>query len=218
MSRTPADQELQADPCDAGASSEQAAASPEPPENQDGADTPNELEEGFRFVSRQLTRQALEQAHQEATLRALVETLVEAGALPPGRFEQRRQRRLDEAARDLADRPVVRLAQAVDKYALGPLPDVPCAELLPLCKAACCRFSVTLSPQDLDEGGLHWDYAEPYVLRRGPSGHCVHSEPDTHRCTQYGRRPAICRQYDCRKDRRVWRDFERRILADSDEE
>jgi Fe-S-cluster containining protein len=32
-------------------------------------------------------------------------------------------------------------------------------------------------------------------------------------CTIYERRPGACRAYDCRRDARVWIDFEARIPA-----
>jgi hypothetical protein len=30
----------------------------------------------------------------------------------------------------------------------------------------------------------------------------------------HGQRPEACRVYDCRNDKRIWKDFEKRILAD----
>ena len=73
-----------------------------------------------------------------------------------------------------------------------------------------------LSPQDLDERSVEWDYSAPYAIRKGTDGYCVHSCPTTRRCLVYEHRPAICRTYSCREDERIWDDFERRISA-SDE-
>lgn len=100
-----------------------------------------------------------------------------------------------------------------DKYAT-PGVDIPCAELIPLCKAACCRLSFALSTADLDEGIIRWDYGQPYLIRqRASDGFCVHNDPATHHCTVHAARPRVCRSYDCRKDERVWTDYEQRIPA-----
>jgi hypothetical protein len=171
-----------------------------------------ELEEALRFLNHNSVEAHLSQADVLATLTALIDTLVARGVLPPGEYERRRQRALDAQKLALEERPIVKLGEAVDKYAVGPLPDIDCASLIHLCKARCCTFTVFCSAQDLDERVVQWDYSQPYrIRRREEDGYCAHSEPQTHRCTIYDKRPAVCRTYDCRKDRRIWRDFERRI-------
>src|SRR5262249_39240688 len=63
-------------------------------------------------------------------------------------------------------------------------PDIPCAELIPLCQARCCRLSFALSTEDLDEGVIRWDYGQPYLIRqRSSDGYCVHNAPGSHACT-----------------------------------
>ena len=100
-----------------------------------------------------------------------------------------------------------------DKYAVNG-PDVSCMELLPICKAACCKLQFPLSTRDLDEGIIRWDYGRPYMIRqRASDGYCVHNDPNTRGCGVYSHRPAICRTYDCREDKRIWIDFEKRIPA-----
>jgi len=95
-----------------------------------------------------------------------------------------------------------------------PSPDIPCAELIPICKARCCALSFALSTEDLDEGVIRWDYGQPYLIRqRASDGYCVHNAPDSHACTVHHHRPRVCRAYDCRKDTRVWTDYEQRIPA-----
>jgi Fe-S-cluster containining protein len=95
-----------------------------------------------------------------------------------------------------------------------PSPDIPCAELIPLCGGRCCTLSFSLSTEDLDEGVIRWDYGQPYLIRqRASDGYCVHNDPDTRGCTVHAYRPRVCRSYDCRKDKRVWIDYERRISA-----
>ncbi len=93
-------------------------------------------------------------------------------------------------------------------------PDVPCAELMHLCQARCCKLTFPLSTADLDEGVIRWDYGQPYMIRqRASDGYCVHNAPDTHGCTVHAQRPLVCRKYDCRDDVRIWADYDQRIPA-----
>jgi hypothetical protein len=121
--------------------------------------------------------------------------------------------RLDFAHRS---QPAVELGIETDKYALEGLPEIDCEARLPLCRARCCTFKFPLAPQDLDEGVVKWSYAQPYRIRHGADGWCVHADPETKRCGVYRHRPAPCRIFDCRQDLRIWRDFERRIPASDD--
>lgn len=179
----------------------------------DPADRP-EVEEGLRNLLHKLVETRLIETDLGATLKALVETLVAQGSLDPDRFERRRQKALDAAVERLHTRPAIQIAEAVDKYAIDDLPQIDCAALLPICQARCCKLTVCLSAQDLDEKVFDWNYGKPYQIRKKEDGYCAHSEPESHRCTVYGHRPATCRTYDCRNDRRIWSDFEKRIPAD----
>ena len=95
--------------------------------------------------------------------------------------------------------------------------DVPCAELIALCQGRCCTYAFPLSTADLDEGVIRWDYGRPYTIRqRASDGRCVHNDPATRACTVHAQRPIVCRKYDCRDDKRVWIDYEKRIPAPLD--
>ena len=88
----------------------------------------------------------------------------------------------------------------------------PCAELIHICHARCCKLSFALSTADLDEGVIRWDYGQPYLIKQRESdGRCVHNDPDSHFCTVHEYRPRVCRKYDCSTDERIWIDFEKRI-------
>jgi Fe-S-cluster containining protein len=112
-----------------------------------------------------------------------------------------------------ADRGIrVRLSVVDDKYGVES-PDIDCAARIPLCGARCCSFEVMLSRQDLDEKKLPFVVDQPYMLPRDPvTKRCACMDAEG-ACTAYDYRPATCRTYDCREDRRVWIDFERRIPA-----
>ena len=107
----------------------------------------------------------------------------------------------------------VSLDLGADKYEVTPV-SPPCEELIDLCKARCCSYNFALSTKDLDEGIIRWDYGQPYLNRqRASDGYCVHHDPNTNGCTVHKYRPRVCRTYDCRKDKRVWIDYEQRIPA-----
>lgn len=100
-----------------------------------------------------------------------------------------------------------------DKYAVTPT-EVPCAELIPICGARCCKLTFALSTADLDEGVIRWDYGQPYLIRqRASDRYCVHNDPASRGCSVHAVRPRICRTYDCRDDKRIWEDFDQRIVA-----
>lgn len=100
---------------------------------------------------------------------------------------------------------------APDKYAMDEQAvEIDCADRLPLCRAACCRFRFALTLQDLEERVVQWSLSEPYLNRQTADGYCAHLDGELG-CGIYHHRPAICRSYDCRSDKRVWQDFEARI-------
>jgi hypothetical protein len=134
----------------------------------------------------------------------LIDALVMRGQLPAS-FKQ-------AAARIRSDgRSPVRLAMFRDKYAVASA-DIDCAARIPLCKAKCCTFAVTLSAQDVAERLLPFEISEPYVLPKHADGRCA-CMADDGACTVYAQRPGACRAYDCRHDARVWQDFDARIPA-----
>ena len=116
------------------------------------------------------------------------------------------------AAKKRGERLKVHLGVLRDKYQLTG-PDIDCPSLLHLCKARCCTYRVELTEQDLEEGGVKWELQRPYLLRHDADRYCTHLDRGTGGCQVYERRPATCREYDCRADRRVWLDWEKRVPA-----
>lgn len=100
---------------------------------------------------------------------------------------------------------------APDKYAMDEQAvEIDCADRLPLCRAACCRFRFALTQQDLEERVVQWSLSEPYLNRQTADGYCAHLDGELG-CGIYHHRPAVCRSYDCRADQRIWQDFAGRI-------
>jgi Fe-S-cluster containining protein len=133
----------------------------------------------------------------------LLDALVMRGQLPPSFAKV--------ATKIRGERSTVRLTMVSDKRTKE-VPDIDCAARLHLCEARCCRFDVSLSAQDVAEG-IPWVIEEPYMLPRDPyTKKCVCMD-EAGACTIYEKRPASCRVYNCRGDKRVWIDFDARIPA-----
>lgn len=146
---------------------------------------------------------------------ALVDLLIEKGLLTEDELNDRKRQvgaRLVEKFNN--DGMTVAIQDTkVDKYEFKDGPVIDCENRIPLCKAACCRMRFPLSPQDLEEGIVKWDLPRPYLIARGADGYCSHLESGGCGCTIYANRPLPCRAYDCRKDQRIWADFENRIVS-----
>ena len=176
-----------------------------------------EVERGLRLLNHLVSTMRDELLQLGAQVVALTRKLDERGAIEESVLEAlpdrvREARVADEAAAPLR----VELSDHQrDKYAVA-VPPVPCAALLPICKARCCTLPFRLSTQDLDGGHVRWDYGRPYWNLRRPDGYCVHNDPDGRGCGVYGERPAPCRAFDCRGDSRIWLDYEKRIPAPID--
>lgn len=82
--------------------------------------------------------------------------------------------------------------------------DLSCAS----CRACCCRLEVLLmGDDDVPRTMTVRDRWGGQVMRRLADGWCVAVDRQTMRCTIYGRRPLVCREYqvgdhDCLVERR----------------
>jgi Fe-S-cluster containining protein len=174
-----------------------------------------DLDEGLRFMHtmEMQTKAMVRDTAMKVT--SLLQELIATGTVEREKIAQR-MTDLDPIASQ-RDRELyhIRVGDPVDKYTCTDLPQIDCDSIIPICKARCCTLSVFLTFQDLDERVLQWDYTAPYLLKRGADNYCVHNDTSDgkHRCTAYHHRPATCRLYDCRNDKRIWVDFEKRILA-----
>jgi hypothetical protein len=178
--------------------------------------TPDEVYEAFAERLDRIARASPGGASEVARLRGeiatLVDLLVARGALTEGH-----RTLLARAAPGAGEGVRIRLKSHVDKYQT-PNSGVDCPSLLHLCHARCCTFRFDLTAQDVQEGTVRWDLQQPYVIQQQRDGFCTHVDrAQGGGCTIYEQRPATCRTYDCREDRRVWLDYEKRIPSPMEE-
>jgi hypothetical protein len=143
----------------------------------------------------------------------LVELLVRKGIITPDEIQAVKDQAESKLHTDACESGLtVELGDSPDKYTLSDLPVIDCEARLPLCHAACCRLRFALTEQDIAERVVQWTLSEPYLNRQAADGYCVHCHSEQRTCGVYQQRPAVCRQFDCRLDRRIWLDFEQRIV------
>jgi Fe-S-cluster containining protein len=99
-----------------------------------------------------------------------------------------------------------------DKYTFPQTVKIDCENRLDRCQAACCKMVFPLSRQDIEEGVIRWELGRPYMIAKRPDGYCHHFDPQCLGCTVHSQRPIPCRAYDCSNDKRIWLDFENKIV------
>jgi Fe-S-cluster containining protein len=146
---------------------------------------------------------------------ALIELLIEKGLLTEEELNERKRKVCERLVEKFnrAGMAVEIQESAIDKYEFEGGPEIDCENRLHLCKAACCRLRFPLSPQDIEEGIVKWDLPHPYLIARGADGYCSHLERGGCRCAIYQHRPLPCRAYDCREDKRIWADFDKKVVS-----
>ncbi len=181
-------------------------------EREDQIET-REILDGFLYSYRQLDTSAVKLFEASAHLYALIDLLVAKGVIC--------KEELDEREKEVKEQLNTRFKQAdigvrvrreeVDKYAITCQLNTDCESRLHLCRAACCSMAYPLTMQDIKEG-IRWSLGRPFLNARGQDGYCVHWEHSNCRCSIYEQRPAVCREYSCRQDSRIWLDFDKMIL------
>src|SRR5262249_48573010 len=141
-----------------------------------------------------------------ATIEGLVELLVQRGLLSSEEVQAAKERAVEDVRRRFKEAGMAVITQEhgrESKYAFTGGAAVDCENRIHLCKAACCRFRVGLSSEDIREGILKWDTAQPYALAKKANGSCVHLDDGSCACTVYAERPIPCRGYSCKDDKRI---------------
>ena len=146
---------------------------------------------------------------------ALIELLMERGVISVEELDERKKQVGQRLAEKFAEKGmgVALTNDEQDKYAYEGSVEIDCENRIALCRGACCRLSFALTVQDLGEGRVKWDLGRPYMIRHDEDGYCHHVERASKRCGIYASRPVVCRAYDCRKDKRIWEDFENRVVS-----
>ena len=175
----------------------------------------DEVAEGLRYTHNRANSNTAKLLEVSSFAYAAIELLAEKGLID---IEV-----LDRKKKEIAGRLVQKFQQEGigaayqdpehDKYTFESSVEIDCESRLHLCKAACCRLRFALSHQDVDEGIVQWEFAHPYFIAHGEDGYCSHLDRDHMNCTVHQNRPVPCRAYDCRKDQRIWSDFEQRIVS-----
>jgi Fe-S-cluster containining protein len=146
---------------------------------------------------------------------ALIELLIDKGVLTEEELNERKRKVGERLVEKLKGDGMGVMLQGseVDKYKFEGGATIDCENRVHLCKAACCRLGFALSRQDIEERVVKWDLSRPYMNRRGKDGYCIHLGQGSCRCKIYENRPVPCRGYDCREDKRIWADFENKIVS-----
>jgi Fe-S-cluster containining protein len=174
-----------------------------------------QIELGFMFSHSVMSETSRQVIAASTAAFALSELLIEQGLIDRDLFQARLETVRSTLLQQIEQSGLGLFVneQHQDKYQLTELPQINCAERLHLCHAACCTLRFPLARQDVEEGAVRWDFGRPYWNLVSASGYCTHCDTNGHRCTIYDQRPATCRVYDCREDKRIWQDFEQMIIS-----
>ena len=174
----------------------------------------NEVAGGLLYCHSRLNSNTSKLLESASFLYALVELLTDKGLVELGELEEKKREVAARLLESFLDKGmgVAMQEEERDKYTFDETVEIDCASRVHLCKAACCRMSFALSQQDVEEGAIKWDLGRPYLIAQDADGYCRHLDRQTSCCTVRDQRPLPCRGYDCRKDKRVWVDFENRIV------
>jgi len=172
-----------------------------------------ELLGGLLYIHSRLNANTSETLEAMSALSRLIELLIRKGLVTAEEVdESRRSAGRTMAAQFEQNRPGVFLNPLhEDKYALSDGIAIDCENRVQFCRAACCRLKFPLTKQDVQEGIVRWDLERPYMIAHDERGACSHLDPAARCCTVWEKRPAICRVYDCRQDKRIWVDFDKKI-------
>ena len=174
----------------------------------------NEVAGGLLYCHSRLNANTTKLLESASFLYALIELLTETGLVKIDELENKKREVAERLLESYLDKGmgVAMQEDERDKYHFNETVEIDCASRVHLCKAACCRMSFALSEQDVEEGVIKWDLGRPYLIAQDSDGYCRHLDRETSCCTVRDHRPLPCRGYDCRRDKRVWVDFEKRII------
>jgi Fe-S-cluster containining protein len=144
----------------------------------------------------------------EAFLYGLIDFLIEKNGFTPEDLKpyiDKVKREAVEAGESLHAGVALRIIE--DEQSI-PTIAVNCGERMHICKGVCCKLNFALTPEEVESRDLKWELGHPYFIRHEKSGYCSHMDEQKNCCNVYDKRPAVCRNYSCREDARIWTDFE----------
>jgi len=173
-----------------------------------------QVAEGFLYTHARLSENTATALKAASFLYGLIEILSEQGLLSIDDLDDRKKNVAKRLVKKNSDKGVGVLLQEPehDKYCFADEAKIDCHKRIDVCKAACCRLPFALSKQDIREGVVHWDLGQPYIIAQNPNGYCTHLQDGPYQCTVRDNRPVPCRAYDCRKDNKIWLDFDQKII------
>ena len=175
-----------------------------------------EVAEGFLDSHMRINKNTAKSLEIASFCYALIELLEEKGLITFDELNDRQKvvnKRLVKKFEDQGLGVIAVQEFKQDKYAYNEQVQIDCAGRVSICHAACCRLDLALSRQDLEEGIVEWDFGRPYMIARDDNDdYCRHLDHCTHQCSVWDHRPIPCRGYDCRKDTRIWLDFDKKIF------
>lgn len=172
-----------------------------------------EVVEGLLYTHSRLNANTTKTLEVAAFLYALIDLLNENGFINIDELDKRKRMMGQRLGTDYckSGMGVVLQDPQPDKYTFKRSVGIDCENRVHLCKATCCRLPFALSKQDLTEGVVHWNLGEPYLINQSSDGYCSHLDRTRYNCTVHEYRPVPCRAFDCRRDKRIWLDFEEKI-------
>ncbi len=178
------------------------------------SDVRQEISEGLFYTHARLSQNTHQTLEASAFLYGLIELLSERGLITVQELDERKKLVAERLVAQLKEKGLGVMLQdpEEDKYTFKGEVKIDCENRVHLCHAACCRLRFALSKQDVYEGLIKWDLGRPYLIAQDKDGYCTHFERNTCRCTVRENRPVPCRGYDCRNDKRIWLDFENKIV------
>lgn len=173
-----------------------------------------QIAQGLLFAHARLSENTKSTLEATAFLFGLIELLNENGLLSIEELDKRKHKVAERLMKKNRDQGVGVVLQdpEYDKYTFTDVTDIDCARYVHLCQAACCRLPFALSKQDIREGIVLWDLGQPYFIAHSKNGYCTHLQQKGRRCAVHSHRPVPCRAYDCRKDHKIWLDFENQTI------
>lgn len=177
-------------------------------------DLRQEVAEGLFYTHMRLSQNTNRTLEASAFLYGLIELLGEKGLISIAELDERKKAMGERLTTQLKEKGLGVMLQdsEEDKYSFESEVKIDCENRVSLCHASCCRLRFALSKQDIYEGIIRWDLGKPYFIAHDKDGYCNHMERGTCRCTVRENRPIPCRGYDCRNDKRIWLDFENKVV------